>query len=25
VEIDPPFGSADEPAVRALGIYAPRE
>jgi len=24
VEIDPPFGSADEPAVRSLGIYAPR-
>ena len=24
VELDPPFGSADEPVVRALGIYAPR-
>lgn len=24
VEIDPPFGSADEPAVRSLGIYALR-
>jgi SAM-dependent methyltransferase len=24
VELDPPFGSADEPAVRSLGIFAPR-